>query len=129
MILALPLVHASIALAGYGRTKRWLEYLSHNPAPHPATPNHIDAARSAARMASIAGRRGTVTATCLRQSLLVYWLLRRRGLAPELKLGVRKQQGVVDAHAWVEIQGESLDPHPSTHAPFQRAERGNDASQ
>lgn len=128
MLLALPLIHASIGLAGYGRTRRWLDSLSHSANPRPATQANIDSARSAARIASIAGRRGTVNATCLRQALLVYWLLRKRGLAPELKLGVRKHEGVVDAHAWVELEGQSLDPQPLVHKAFEPYNRTEDNS-
>ena len=119
MMLALPVIHASVGIAGYGRTKRWLERWSRTPAGQPTSNENLASARSIARLAAIAGRRGAVSATCLRQSLLVYWILRRRGLNPELKLGVRKHEGVVDAHAWVELAGQSLDVAPVRHQAFQ----------
>ena len=59
-----------------------------------------------------------IAATCLRQALLVHWLLRRRGFSPELKLGVRKQADAFDAHAWVELQGVALGQGELTHVPF-----------
>lgn len=118
MMLALPVVDANLRIAGYVRTRRWLERMSRNEAPHRASPTEMDASISATRIAAIAGRRGPVAATCLRQSLLLFWLLRRRGLAPELKLGVLKQDGAVDAHAWVELEGQSLDPQPIAHQAF-----------
>jgi hypothetical protein len=62
--------------------------------------------------------RGALPATCLRQSLLIYWLLRRRGFDPELKLGVRKEQAGFDAHAWVELQGVALGQADLAHSPF-----------
>lgn len=46
-------------------------------------------------------------ATCLRRSLLLGHLLRRRD--PALRVGVAKVAGQVAAHAWIEIGGLSLD--------------------
>jgi len=118
MMVALPLIHASLRMSGYMRTRQWLERWSHNASARTARASEIESARSIARLAAIAGRRGAVNATCLRQSLLVYWLLRRRGLAPQLKLGVHKRDGHVDAHAWVELEGRSLDAEPQHHHAF-----------
>jgi hypothetical protein len=36
------------------------------------------------------------------------WLLRRRGLKPALKLGVRVVESKFHAHAWVEFDGRVL---------------------
>lgn len=52
-------------------------------------------------------------ATCLRRSLLLGHLLRSRG--PVLRVGVKKVAGVVSAHAWVEIDGASLDPDAAAY--------------
>ena len=41
--------------------------------------------------------------TCLRQSLVIAHLL--RALEPTLRLGVRREDGIVEAHAWVEVPG------------------------
>jgi len=46
--------------------------------------------------------------TCLRRALLVGWVLRRR--RPVLRVGVAKIDGVVKAHAWLEIEGHPLNP-------------------
>ncbi len=52
--------------------------------------------------------------TCLRRSLLLGNLLRRRD--PVLRIGVAKADGAVAAHAWIEIEGASLD---RGHSDFQ----------
>lgn len=52
-------------------------------------------------------RRWPVDGVCLRQSLVAGQ--RVRALAPELKLGVSRTAGRVEAHAWLEISGKSLD--------------------
>ncbi|WP_250447386.1 lasso peptide biosynthesis B2 protein, partial [Actinotalea sp. C106] len=58
--------------------------------------------------------RGPFNGTCLRQSLLLAHLLRHRD--PVLRVGVAKVDGAVRAHAWIEIDGASLDP---TRSDFQ----------
>lgn len=119
MMLALPPIAAALRLFGYQRTQRWLERHSQHAASRPASPGDFAAAQGLAGLASIAGRHGVIEATCLRQSLLVYWLLRRRGLNPEIKLGVRKQDDALDAHAWVELDGLALAQSDLVHHPFE----------
>jgi hypothetical protein len=118
LALALPLIEATLRLFGYKRTRLWLERRSRQAGMYRASPGDVVAAQDLANLASIAGRHGPVTATCLRQSLLVYWLLRRRGFDPRLRLGVRKQSGVFDAHAWVELEGIALAQRDLTHEPM-----------
>ena len=117
-MLGLPVIAAALRLFGYVKTRRWLEHYSRTDRARMPTPGEFSAAMDLAQLAAIAGRHGPIRATCLRQSLLVYWLLRRRGLMPELKIGVRKQELVVDAHAWVELAGQALAPAAITHLPF-----------
>lgn len=50
--------------------------------------------------------------TCLRQALIGGHILRRR--SPQVRIGVTKIAGAVSAHAWVEVEGISLDPDGTT---------------
>ncbi|MDG4550418.1 MAG: lasso peptide biosynthesis B2 protein [Candidatus Contendobacter sp.] len=62
--------------------------------------------------------------TCLHRSLTLWWLLRRRGIACELRIGVRKEEGRFEAHAWVERQGMALNDQANVgqdFAPFDTA--------
>jgi hypothetical protein len=43
-------------------------------------------------------------ATCLTQALALHILLRREGLQSRIRIGVRKDAGHFEAHAWVESQ-------------------------
>ncbi len=57
-----------------------------------------------ARLASLATwpqRIPGLPSSCLRRSLVVTAVLRRRRLAAEVRMGVRKDQGRLHAHAWV----------------------------
>ena len=72
------------------------------------------------RLTRIAGRYVPANGSCLRQSLLVWWLLRRKGVPAELRIGVRKQEGFA-AHAWVELAGQPVNDAPDVaerFAPF-----------
>ena len=122
MMAALPLVSALLECTGYQRTRRMVERLSLNPPPRAATEADLAYARRLAWLAALAGRRGPMEATCLRKSLLVYGLLRRRGFRPDLELGVRREAPDIAAHAWVELEGVSIDPQasPADHRVFER---------
>ena len=51
-------------------------------------------------------------ATCLRQALALYGLLRRRGFEARLVVGAEKAGGELEAHAWVEYRGQVLPASP-----------------
>lgn len=70
----------------------------------------------------IAARRGPFRTPCLARALTLQWLMRRHGLATELRLGVRKVSGQLDAHAWIELHGQPLMESADVHqrfAPFE----------
>jgi hypothetical protein len=61
-----------------------------------------------AELVNIAAWRGLYDATCLRRSLVLWLMLRRRGIDSSLRVGVRMEEGVFAAHAWVEWQDTVL---------------------
>ena len=77
-----------------------------------------DVARTA-WLVEIAGRFCLPRPTCLAKALVVFSLLRRRGLPAELVIGVSKTQGPLEGHAWVELGGAAIvvaDPGPARYA-------------
>jgi hypothetical protein len=72
-------------------------------------PSHAEAEEARRVGRAVAGAAGRLPwhPTCLRQALAVQRMLRRRGIASELHLGVT---GVLDstAHAWVTVGGEAV---------------------
>jgi len=68
----------------------------------------LETARRAARMVSIAAAHTFFQSSCLDRSVLLWALLRRRGIDSDLFLGVRRDPGNFEAHAWVEINGAVL---------------------
>ena len=57
------------------------------------------------RFTAAAYRLVPIDATCLRESLVLYGLLRRRGAMPRLCVGVQKDGHNLAAHAWIECAG------------------------
>jgi hypothetical protein len=60
------------------------------------------------RLVSMAARNHVVSMTCLPRALALEWLLRRRGISAELRIGVQRGDDGVVAHAWVECQGRAV---------------------
>ena len=54
------------------------------------------------------GARPWMNALCLSRALAAHAMLRRRGIASRLCLGVARENGAVAAHAWVEIGKEKI---------------------
>jgi hypothetical protein len=46
--------------------------------------------------------------TCLKESLVLFRLLRRRGAKVQFRLGVRKEGTLLAAHAWVDGEGAAV---------------------
>lgn len=118
----LPLIALSLRLRGFRKTQAYLQkFLSlPNLPPIVSVPQKADAiADMTARMARAAARRTLGRATCLEQSLALWWLLGRQGITCELRVGVRKNGEEFEAHAWVECGGiavaepEGAHPHYS----------------
>ena len=84
LVVLLPAIGLALRLLGFRRTSRLLG----GSAGSAATSANISAESQAVAMrlsqlVSIASRHGPYAATCLRQSLALLWLLRRRGLPEE----------------------------------------------
>jgi hypothetical protein len=101
----LPAIQLSLRLRGFGWTARQLAARSTGAPRAPI----VQEARSAAEaIALVAGRR-VVGARCLGRSLLLWFLLRRRGIDAEVVIGAQApQKGILSAHAWVEVAGEPV---------------------
>ena len=76
-----------------------------------------DAQRLARVVDSVAGRFPART-RCLQRSLVLLWLLRRRGIGGRLRIGVRRNGDGVDAHAWVEVARSAVNDSPAHYSQF-----------
>ncbi|MEO5595972.1 MAG: lasso peptide biosynthesis B2 protein [Lysobacteraceae bacterium] len=116
--LMLPVVAGLLRMLGMMGCARLMQQSNRRRLTHPATAPEIQYAQRLAELAAIAGRRSAIRTTCLRQALLLQWLLRRRGLDAQLRIGVRKNNAALDAHAWVELDGVALGEPDLAHAKF-----------
>jgi hypothetical protein len=120
LVLLLPAIGACLRLLGFRRTRDLLARWAPTPPDQPrrdAGSASVEALR-VARLVSSVARHGPYRATCLRQSLAVWWLLRRRGIHSTLRIGVRLDQGDLRAHAWVELRGVPVGALPAGWTPF-----------
>ncbi len=112
----LPWISFSLKFFGYLRTRNFLSRGIAQSKLHQADTAELARAERIAELLAIAGRHGFISATCLRQSVLLEYWLKRQGFNAEIKIGVRKEANLFDAHAWVELNGiplaqDSLEQH------------------
>lgn len=123
-VFCLPWISFSIRFFGYLPTRHFLSRLVRKTALREASAAEMAEAQRSAELLLIAGRHGLISATCLRQSVLLEYWLKRRGLAAEIRIGVRKEQDLFDAHAWVELNGIALAQDSLEHHHVMRDTRG-----
>jgi hypothetical protein len=74
--------------------------------------------RTTVRMVDLAARHLPWQPSCLPRSLVLWFLLRRQGVPAELRIGVRKSQQQLQAHAWVEVEGQVVNDAPDIAAEY-----------
>jgi hypothetical protein len=110
----LPLISLSLRARGFRKTQSFLQrFISSRGASQQASVPAQTALT--ARMARSAAHHTLGRATCLAESLALWWLLGRQGIASELKVGVRKESGKFEAHAWVQRDGAALNEPEAKH--------------
>jgi len=103
----LAITSLGLRIAGFCRWKAVLEMLARASATESSAKGDArsEAGGEVARMVRAAARYLPFRTNCLEQSLVLWWLLARHGIAAELKIGARKEASRLEAHAWVEFQG------------------------
>lgn len=116
---ALPVAWIALRIAGAGIRKAALARAGFHASATAAGSNassELAEAQRIARLQAATARNFFLRATCLEQSLVLRWMLRRRGMTPVLCIGARKEANQFEAHAWVELNGTALEageaPHP-----------------
>jgi hypothetical protein len=120
-ILLLPLVGGLLSTLGLASTLRYLGSRSGRMGvdrPQPGA-TEVEQARRLARLVSVAARHGIYKAGCLRQAVLTWWLLRRRGISSEIGIGSSVAEGVFEAHAWVMVGSEVVGDSPEVVGQYQ----------
>ena len=104
----LPIVAASLKTVGLRRTQSWLTRNSLGPIVPPTEQTRSNVRRTA-QMVAVACRRHPLRNGCLPRTIVLWSLLRRRGIEADVRIGVCcDTEGAVKAHAWLEWNGEVL---------------------
>ena len=116
-VVALPAISRSLRRRGFQATRTRLAKRLSSSAPTQPSP---DAARieTTVRMVRAAARYGIGRASCLEESLTLWWLLARQGILSDLRIGVRKEHESFEAHAWVERDGVALNEPEARHTHY-----------
>ncbi len=121
-LFLLTLIRGMLRLRGYRKTQHWLqEKLRHPPISAPPATEIASILEMTCRMVRAAERYSPGQATCLEESLLLWYLLQSQNISTALRIGVRKQKDKFEAHAWVEKDGLALNQQEEQHrhyAPF-----------
>jgi hypothetical protein len=102
--------------------RRWQKLLSRLTPAAPGTveisESLLDRCRAMAHIEQSVARRLPFQSTCLDQSLVLWWMLRRRGVAAEMHIGGRKEAANFEAHAWVEVGRYTFPEMSGGYPPF-----------
>jgi len=114
-LVMLPLVGLSLKVRGFEATRSTLrKALSSATRPKDSDSLNKQTALTA-HMVNAADRHGLFHPSCLVKSLTLWWMLGRQGITSELRVGVRKKGGNLEAHAWVEREGIALNEPEQQH--------------
>lgn len=114
--ILLPLVDVSLRLRGLRGTATILAQFC--PQPEPDKTVELSEVRRVVRMVKLAVKYSPPWASCLRKSLVLWYLLRRKGIETELRIGSRRNEGKFEGHAWIEYQGMVLNDTPDVRQRF-----------
>jgi hypothetical protein len=114
-----------LRLIGFRRWERVLEVFAPpvNTTGSAQSASVQDAALLIARMQAAAARNLFFHPNCLERSLVLRWLLRRRGIDAVLRIGARKDSERFEAHAWVELDSQVMNDASAEHRHFVPFER------
>jgi len=124
--VALAATWVGLRVFGFRRWKSIFGWFAANRVRHARAARSASwgAAGAIARFEDAAARHFFLRTNCLERSLVLCWLLERRGIDSQLRLGARKEAGRFEAHAWVEVDGSVVNDvyEPHLHfMPFRKA--------
>jgi hypothetical protein len=111
---AAPVFSAALRLIGLRR----LQALNAATEGRAARPMDSDQLARKLALASIALSMLPVRTSCLARALTFQWLLNRDGIFAQLRIGARFVDRQLDAHAWLEFQGQPITDRPEALRQF-----------
>ncbi len=110
--VALPLIGLGLRLWRLDGVFSGLDRLRGRSEPQADSAYVTVRAQRTRQLVTWAARHGVYRGNCLSRSLTLWWLLRRQGIESRLRIGVRKEADVLEAHAWIECLGQVLNDRP-----------------
>lgn len=107
-----------LRLAGFHRWKNMITWLTRKKSWRAADVSPADVAVKIATIEEATARHLPFKTNCLERSLALLWLLRKRGITADLRIGARKEADRFEAHAWVEFEGAVLNDAGEAHRHF-----------
>jgi Transglutaminase-like superfamily len=119
----LPVVAVFVNIKGLRFTQEMLLRLPAQSGSADDAVAEIDRVWITERMVRVAVRYNHLWTNCLKQSLVLWILLRSQGIISELRIGVQRESTKFSAHAWVEYQGVVLNDTDDVRQRFQAFDR------
>lgn len=113
-LLLVPAFHLIVRVAGFARTNA---RIARRSGARRRGDDSVSVARCTLAINRVK-RYSPLRGNCLSQSMALAWMLRGRGLAPDLRLGARVATSTLEAHAWVEWRGRVLNDGQDVHTRF-----------
>ena len=127
-IVLFPVVAFSVRMRGFKHTQNSLRrFIRKDSDLTEPTEDEMEKARVIARMVAVAAGHGVYKANCLKQSLLLWWLLLQHGIKSEIVFGIGTAiHEDFNAHAWVECGGINLSDSEEVQQQFAAFEKSSE---
>ena len=115
-LYGLPVVTLQLRFFGFNQMLVKLQQI-----PLAEQPNCLDLEAHAVQISSLVNGAAHLLfrrEACLERSVMLWTLLRHKGIHSELKIGVAHEDNTIRAHAWVEIDGEPINEMPQLNERF-----------
>ncbi|MDB9310674.1 lasso peptide biosynthesis B2 protein [Aphanizomenon sp. CS-733/32] len=103
-LVLLPIVNIALKIWGLQRTQTTLKRFLSTSEISVQSSTQLSQIMTSVQIVRTVARYNDSWTSCLKQSLVLWYLLRNQGIAADLQIGVQMQQQF-QAHAWVEYQG------------------------
>ena len=100
--MAMPLFRLAVVILGYSRIRRQLDSMNAGQRKENVDPRDL---RQFAKRVNQAASVTLGAGNCLTRSLVLQWMLARRDIVTDLRIGVQTKGKILTAHAWVEKNG------------------------
>ena len=117
------LLAARFAVFGFKRTAAMIKRKAAKAASVDPLADPLEVAIEMTRIVDAAARNSLAGKNCLRESLMLWLVLKKRGIEAELHIGAPsnpQSQPKWEAHAWIELDGQVLNDKPNVAKRYSR---------